>query len=384
MLNAYLALFFILVSQSSQAEPCRKALNNLLELYTSQNKEMLLIRIENASDKHKFLRSFIPYYYQRAYEVRETLPVYFRLSGHRGQIVGDAHVENFGFLINNKGKPKFTMNDFDDAADAPLFLDVLRLSQSASYVSDLKQAKALDAYKKGLMGKSKDFSPYTRKLEEKSLKASAASKAEYSMTKEGPRFSKKSEPFYPINSHEEIFIQDALQKKYGPIKLHDSYRTMKESGGSAFGTRYHALAEVNGKIHFIEFKEIMEGGVVRNWTKTSVTEQQRVENAMNTLLAGEMKDYLDVVTLNQKPYQIRFKLEGNKSIDLGKVEKSGMNEVIEDEFFLLGQIHRTSLGGTDAAISPYLKDLKKIKTEEWEESVNIMKKEIKNIYKDVN
>ena len=377
------AIFLLFISVAVYANDCRKILSELGMLYTKQTKEMLTVRIENATNKHKFLRSFIPYYYKRSFDLRESLPVYSKLKNHTGQIVGDAHVENFGFIVNNKGKPKFTMNDFDDTAEAPLFLDVMRLSQSASYVADLKQAKLIEAYKKGLTNSKRKFSNYTEKLSKKAAQGGSTSKADFTMTKDGPRFSEKSAPSFDTTSKETELLLNVLTKKYKNVKMHDSYRTMKESGGSAFGIRYHALIELDGKTHMIEFKEIMEGGIVKDWVKKNVAEDVRVQQSMNQLLGNDFDQFLDVVKVGNRPFQIRFKLEGNKSIDLGKVAKDDLKDVIGDEFYLLGQLHRTSLGGTDKAVAAYAKDLDTVKVSDWEKSVEIMQKEIKAIYNGV-
>lgn len=377
-----LTLFF---SPISEARRCDKALKELLAHYTEQNEKMMLTRIENASNKHKYIRSFIPSYYSTIHDVRESLPVFAKLKSHRGKIVGDAHVENFGYVVNNKGKVKFTMNDFDDTADAPFFLDVMKLSQSASYTVDLNQAKLIEAYRKGIAGQAKDLAPYTRKLGEKAAKGGAASKAEFEISKKGKKkFIEKNEPYFAATKAEEKAVEKALNDKFKSATLHDLYRTSKESGGSAFGTRYHALVDIDKSTHFLEFKQINPGGVVEKWTTKKVTDEQRIRASMKTFYGNNFNDYLDVVKLDGKPYQVRFKLEGNKAIAMDKVPEEEIQSVIEDEFYLLGQLHRTSMGGTDKAVAAYSKDLDKVTIEDWEESLSIMKKEIKKKFNAVN
>lgn len=377
-----LTLFF---SPVSEAGRCDKALKELLAHYTDQNEKMMVTRIENASNKHKYIRSFIPSYYSTIYDVRETLPVFAKLKSHRGKIVGDAHVENFGYVVNNKGKVKFTMNDFDDTADAPLFLDVMKLSQSASYTVDLNQAKLIEAYRKGIAGKTKELAPYTRKLGEKAQKGGTTSKAEFELSKKGKKkFVEKNEPYFPTTKKEDEAVEKALKEKFKDAKLQDIYRTSKESGGSAFGTRYHAIVDIDGKTHFLEFKEINPGGVIDKWVTKKVTDENRVRQSIQTFYGDDFKDYLDVVKLDGKPYQVRFKLEGNKAIAMDKVPEEEIQSVIEDEFYLLGQLHRTSMGGTDKAVAAYAKDLDKVTIEEWEESLSIMRKEIKKKFNAVN
>lgn len=339
---------------------------------------MMITRFENANDSHKFLRSFIPFYYDKAFKLKEKLPVFQKLGQYRGQIVGDAHVENFGFLIDNKGKARLTMNDFDDTAHGPVFLDVLRLSKSSSYVSNIKQKKLIEAYVEGIQGTKREMSSYITKLAEKAEKGGKKPKVDAVKTKQGLKFAEKNEPNFPVTSEELGSMEKALQEKFGKIKIHDSYRTMKESGGSAFGKRYHAIVDVRGETHFIELKEIKEGGVVSSWVTKPVTEEERVRQGMKAFHQNDFEDHLTVVSLDGKPYQARFKLEGIKSIDLASVKKKDLDQVILDEFYLLGQLHRTSLGNK---VKDYIQDLLRVKTKEWEESVSILRDEMDKAYK---
>ena len=346
---------------------------------------MLLTRIKNASDRHKFLRSFIPYYYKHAFELRDKLPVYHKLKKHTGQIAGDAHVENFGFIVNNDNRPVFTLNDFDDVAEAPLFLDVMRLSQSASYIGDFKQKKLIEAYRQGLTGSVHKKSKYIKKLEEKSLKEGADGKAKFTKTPDGPRFAVKTEPATDATSEEVDMIRKIITNKYGTTaRLHDSYSTMKLSGGSAFGKRYHGLIEYKDEMHIVEFKEILDGGVGGHWTNKSVTNEERVNKALETYLGGQLSNNLDVIKIEDKYYFLRLKLDGNESIDLNSVSKKELPLVIEDEFYLLGQLHRRSLGNNDQGVANYVADLNTVTPEDWEKSVEVMKKDIKKAYKKAN
>lgn len=382
MLKLVLLITFM-SSFALEAAECRGVLKELLKLYPSQDEATMMIRIQNAENKHQYLRSFIPYYYQRCYELRETLPVYSKLQKHVAQIAGDAHVENFGYMLNNKGVPVFTLNDFDDVIEAPLFLDVMRLSQSSGYMGEFEQARLLLAYESGLSGAGREFSPYIKKLGNKAQAGGVASKAEIIEGSHGPQFAVRKTPSFDTTITEKRSMESVLKKKFGnKSKLLDSYRTNKESGGSAFGKRYHALTEINGEKHFIEFKEVMESGVVKSWVKKPISDEQRILKARKTYLGDDFNEKLDIVKIGDKTFQMRFKAEGNKSIDLTKVKNSELSGVIEDEFFVLGQLHRKALGGTDASVQPYLNDFKTVSVDEWNQSVKIMKKEVKAAYKE--
>ena len=376
-LNLFILVLF---SFQLQAKPCKKITRALQDLYPHHTEGMILTRIENAKNEHKFMRGFILFYYQEAFEARKSIPVHGKMKNTTGHIVGDAHVENFGFLINNDGKPILALNDFDDVAEAPLYLDVLRLSHSASYMEDVTQAKLLAAYQKGLNNSPYEYSDFINKLKVKAEAGGIKCKADFAPTKEGLRFTVKGEPSFATSQIEQAEIQKVLKSKFGSkAVLHDSYRTMKESGGSAFGDRFHVLAEHDGNTHFIELKEVFDSGVVTQFAK-KVPNDQRILSSRDVFLGNKFNKKLDVVAFENKMYQLRFKSEGNKSIDFGKVKEIEIHQVIEDEFFLLGQLHRKSLDNSPIKIKSYVDDLNSVTVEEWEESVKIVKQKIKKAF----
>lgn len=379
---SYLKYFLVLTfSMQIQAKPCKNIIEAFLELYPHHTKEMIFTRLQNAKDKHNFIRGFIPYYYKEAYEARHLLPVHHKLHVTHGQIAGDAHVENFGFLVNDNGKAVFSLNDFDDVGLAPLYLDVMRLSQSAAYMTEVKQGKVIAAYKKGLQNSDYDFSNFIKKLEAKAQAGGVTSKADYVATAQGLSFTNKAEPHFNTTVNEISEFEKVVNTKFGnTVKLHDSYRTMKESGGSAFGTRYHLLIEIDKKIHLIELKEVFDSGVIAPFA-VHINNEQRILSARNIFLGADFDQKLTVVQINKRPFQLRFKSEGNKSVDFSKIKETEVHQVIEDEFFILGQLHRKSLHNSPQEMEAYVKNLNKVTTEEWKESVEVMMQKMNKAFK---
>ena len=62
-----------------------------------------------------------------------------------GAVVGDMHLENVGAYRNDEDEGTFGLNDFDDAAQAPLWFDVLRLSTSVVLAARTFHASATEA-----------------------------------------------------------------------------------------------------------------------------------------------------------------------------------------------------------------------------------------------
>lgn len=382
MIKLNLFLIGLILPFALQAKPCKKITQALLDLYPEQTKEQMLVRLKNAKNKHKFMRAFIPYYYEQGWAVRKEMAVYERLNKHVGVIGGDCHVQNFGFMVNNKGVPILTLNDFDDVARGPIFMDVIRLSQSASYVDDINMSKLLQAYRKGLSGGKYDLSEYMQKLSKKAAAGGFNHKAEITTTNAGPRFAVKQEPFFATTQKELSSIKKHLAGKFGnDVIIHDTYRTMKESGGSAFGKRFHVLMEKDGQFQMVEFKEIQKGGVTKEWMPKVVSDFDRVTDAQNTLLGKDFSHRLYSVQLDETPMQVRFKAKGNKSVDpfAAASEKESM-QIIQDEFFALGQMHRNSLGNDPMKITAYIKDFDKVDVKDWEQSMGVMKEVVKKAY----
>ncbi|HMJ43126.1 MAG TPA: DUF2252 family protein [Pseudolabrys sp.] len=71
--------------------------------------------------------------------------------------VGDIHLENFGTWRDQEGRVVWGVNDYDEAAEMPYLLDVVRLATSAMLASARDQlslrticASVLDGYKRGI------------------------------------------------------------------------------------------------------------------------------------------------------------------------------------------------------------------------------------------
>lgn len=357
-----------------------------MDLYPEHSKEIMISRFGKAKNKHKFLRSFIPYYYQEIHKSAADLAAFAKAARTTGHIVGDAHVENFGFLVGNDGKSILALNDFDDVAQAPLVLDVMRLSQSASYVDkEIDQTKLLNAYLLGLKDSPYEYSDFIKKLGEKSKSGGHLSKAEVKVVGDSKLFAVKQEPNFVTSESQKKMLSDLLKNKYGSnVKLHDSYRTMKESGGSAYGKRFHLLAEIDGQEHFIELKEVMDTGVVPKLQSIKTTNTDRILEARDVFLGKNFNNKLDVVKFEDVNFQLRYKASGNKSIDLAKVKPEELTAVIQDEFYLLGQLHRKSLAANPTKVDIYVKDFNSISSKEWHETIQFMRKKISKAFDAAN
>jgi uncharacterized protein (DUF2252 family) len=112
-------------------------------------------KLDAAKDPFKFLRTYVDYYYLLTKANRAVLPSLDVNWKTAAWCVGDAHPENFGFLIQNDGSSIFTMNDVDDSGPCPAVLDLFRLMVSARlYEKNIKLGRLTEAYLTGLQGQS--------------------------------------------------------------------------------------------------------------------------------------------------------------------------------------------------------------------------------------
>lgn len=101
---------------------------------------------------YSFLRAT---YWRWAETILEVCPDL--ASAPRVLAVGDIHLENFGTWRDQEGRVVWGVNDYDEAAEMPYILDVVRLATSATFATprdrySLKQicAAILDGYERGV------------------------------------------------------------------------------------------------------------------------------------------------------------------------------------------------------------------------------------------
>ena len=97
----------------------------IAEFNTGRDPERLAMKLEAmAADPFPFLRGTCHLFYQRLVENK------LATGGPPAWICGDLHLENFGTYLGDTGLVYFDINDFDEAALAPVTWDILRLVTS--------------------------------------------------------------------------------------------------------------------------------------------------------------------------------------------------------------------------------------------------------------
>jgi len=117
-----------------QLELDRKIVGHIPALLTRKNKKL-------TSSPLGFLRGSARLFYEILSENRDLMLE----GGPVGHVVGDMHIENVGAYRTDNDDIAFDLNDFDDAARAPVWVDRLRLSVSVLLAARAFHATAVDA-----------------------------------------------------------------------------------------------------------------------------------------------------------------------------------------------------------------------------------------------
>lgn len=325
----------------------------LMPFYKNQNLERMESRISATKlDPHKFYRSFPPLYFK----ILEDLKLeneFGNILRHKGVIGGDVHVENFG-IRTYKGTYKLLINDFDDLSEGPLFYDVIRLLSSMK-LSGFKVdkdfiKKFILNYQQGLEGKKENYSKVTMKFFQDAKKAKRIDKNKVS--KRDKLFLKKREPSFEISPLELEAWKDLMINEG---KIVDSYKYVKESGGSGGLDRYELLVETSeGKLYWLEAKEWELPGINAGLNTKPPSYKKRLEYVQ----AYDQPEFVSITKrYDNKTFFIREINDSHIGVTIDGLAKKDMEEMYLDEAFALGAFHRNL-----NPITNYQEDLKNIKS----------------------
>jgi hypothetical protein len=368
-------------SPANESQRCREM---LASFYPSQTPEFLDARIKANKDFYSFYRAFSPIFYKQMLD-QNFGSIFKPLEKYRGTIVGDLHVENFGFAIDDKGKVVFTVNDIDDATEGEIYYDVVRHFVSAKIVDKkIKWDDYFNAYQKGLKGESRDFSFYTEKGMNEIVEVTEKYIDKY-VSFEGPiKFKNFKTPYRTTTSLEAAELIRSLREKFPKIEIFDHYVRIKEDGGSAGLKRFQVLARVSpkDKIQWVDIKESAVSGYdkVNNPDAKEIFEK-RVQNVKNNIYDNQFDKSLDVLTIEKHPYSLRYVDQFASGLKLVDIPVDDYKDVILDEAYVVGRIHKLSL---KEKANEYAGIWAEVNSSTLEERLLDLKFKLKDIYKESN
>lgn len=334
-------------------------------------------KLDAAEDAFHFLRSYVDYFYLLIQANQNTLQTVQYLRSTPGWCVGDAHPENFGILLQQDGRPMFTMNDMDDSGPCPIGLDLIRLMVSSRlYDSDVKLEKIMSAYIAGLQQQSYETPAALTDMVKKALKKGT----DPSPKKVDGKKIIRDDNMREVTSKELSDIKAALSALRSALspqtKVLDVVATSKIGGGSGGLLRYEVLLDNAGTLLHLELKEEITPSIYPVATQAIPDTATRIQNTMQVDQSGNPSVYYTVVQVSGKDMLVRPRFDGNIGVDLDKQSDSDNLEIISYEAYTLGRIHTRSITGTKS----WIQTLQGVKSSALEQDVTLLVQQFKAKY----
>ena len=324
-------------------------------------------KINASENSFKFYRAFVDFYYLTLKSNEDFLTEIASMNEFSAWCAGDAHAENFGFLIQSNNNSIFTLNDWDDSTNCPAFLDITRLLVGNQlFDKDISSADLLDKYIEGLELREYPFPAVMLKELEKS-KSRSTSIASKKL--EGPNRLLKSSDSEELSVNEKKLIQSILTTKINRnLVVLDSLKFKKVGGGSGGLRRYNMLVQI-GTAHFLlELKQIQDSSA-KVYEKVAMPPTERLLKSFDNFMMSDIHPFYQAVILESTPYLIRPLFDGNIGINLTKYKNKEIVDVLKYEAYMLGYLHSYSLVNKEQYISAvkaisrqkYLSEIKELK-----------------------
>ncbi|MBS1969795.1 MAG: DUF2252 family protein [Bdellovibrionales bacterium] len=332
-------------------------------------------KVENSKNSFHFVRSFVDYFYLILKANQDELYITKNFSKFAGLCVGDAHAENFGFLVQQNGASKFTVNDFDDFGPCPVAYDLYRFMMSSTlYDSTLDVGRVFDMYMKGLMGEQVAPPPVIQNM----LATSQSRGDSISPKKLTGSNLVRDDLTSEVTPQVREAVRVALLGFAPSSRILDIVKTMKEGGGSAGMVRYQVLANIGGQVRYLEFKEQTQASVYPVATAPLLDAKSKIFTAIRMEQGSQASKLYGYAQVLGADMLIRPIFWGSVGVSLGSSQDDDF-DAIYFEAYTLGQIHRQSV--TD--LNGYIKALQTHDIEGWKSDVNTMAHFMSKKYKAV-
>jgi uncharacterized protein DUF2252 len=305
-------------------------------------------KLDVAKDSFHFMRSFVDYFYLLIAQNQDRLGTASSFKDFSGWCVGDAHAENFGFVMQKKGNSVFIMNDLDDAGPCPVAYDLFRLmSSSQLYTPNARNEDILSAYLAGVQGdtysmpaavgalykdsQKKGANPHPKKVDGNQLVRDQGSQ-------ELERGTLKD-------------LQKTLNGFMSGLTLLDAFKTAKVGGGSGGLTRYELLVQIGPRLLHLELKEEVRPAVYPVATAPIPATSARIAKALEVEQGPQTLPFYGVVQFQGLDMLVRPIFWGNAGVSLDKNSEDDNLSIIYYEAYVLGTLHRKSLNDSAKYVS---------------------------------
>ncbi len=324
-------------------------------------------KLENAKNSFHFLRSFVDYFFLVVQHNENSLPTLQASLGSIGWCVGDAHPENFGFLIQNDGSSLFSMNDMDDSGPCPLAMDLFRLLVSVHLSgSALSTKQVAEAYSAGLQQQGMRLPSSLKTLLAKSQAGGMAPSPHRVNRGQLVRRPEDVEATAQELADLNTLLTSTKGRFSSLARVVDALSTYKVGGGSGGLLRYEVLlSDGNKQLLHLELKEETTPAIYPVATEALPSTADRIAKSLDVDLGPQHSVYYNVVSFAGKEMLVRPRYGGDIGVSLKDQNSSDNDEIILYEAFTLGSLHAKTIQVKEkipAFVEAMKKDSLKIET----------------------
>lgn len=301
-----------------------------------------------AKDAFHFFRSYVDYFYLIVAANKSNIVTFDNVSSFTGWCVGDAHLENFGFLVQKNNTSLFTMNDMDDFGPCPVIYDLYRLMVSSQlYDKDINLDRILKSYLSGFNSEKVLMPNQLTILLNESKKNGAQLNSKKIVSGKIVRDAKMTE--VDLNTKNEILavLTNAHLGFSESLNILDLVMTSKVGGGSGGLMRYEILIDDNSKMTHLELKEQVKPSVYPVATDPIPDTELRIQKAIQVEQGESALPIYASVKINNLHMIVRPHYTGNIGVNLDDNSSVVNEEIIAYEAYTLGQIHSRSIKQSD-------------------------------------
>lgn len=283
----------------------------------------------------------------------------------QGSIIGNPTVVNFGFWLDDKGRAFLGVNDLKEVGYGQFSHDVLRHYVSAKIINkNLNWQKYFHAYSEGIQKLPYQNSFYTEKgLDLAHQNAKEHFSKNISLHNNFKLVNVKSA--HRLKEKEKSKVINSLKKYFTKAVVYD-IASLPDQKGYYVSWRLYPHERVEWYL-----VEEMQDSVYSKFFPESnkVSYEDRFHEIQDDIFNSRLKDSLFYILLQEKSYLVRPISRYANILSWEEIPEDDYEEVILDQAYTLGMIHRYSLLKEDNEISRYLDAWKKIPTNHFEETV---------------
>jgi hypothetical protein len=294
------------------------------------------------------------------------------VENYKGFILGSPQVEQFGFIVEDNGRANFSVSDFPNFGDGLFMHDVLGHLLSAKMIEKkISWLNYFEAYKAGLLDLPHIQSFYIDKgIEEAVWKNRKHFEKNISSTSPYV-FSIKKETAQKVDVLTQKTLKKFLKIQYGKIEFFDCYLINSKIN---FLVRTHPL----DKIQWLELQEVGLNNYdkIFNVDSKAIDIKDRLDKLKKIVFNEKINESMPSVLINGKHYIMKYADNFSAKVSLKTIPEDDYYDVILDEAYVLGKIHRRSL---DQNVENYIKSWASIPSAIVDEKMIELKFRIKDL-----